>query len=317
MSQLITVFGATGKQGGGVARALLADPRWRHAVRAVTRRPDSPEARALARAGAEVVQADLDDAPSVERAMRGATGAFCVTSLREHFSPEREIAQAVAMARGARAAGVGHVVWSTLEDTRTWAEPGTTMPVLGGRWNVPHFDAKGEANGAFIDLGLPLTLLYASFCWDNLVDFGMAPRRGSDGVLEFVLPMPEASLPGIAAEDIGHCVHGIFARGSGLVGKSVGIAGEHLTGAQMAEQLALALGEPVRHVAPTPRQYAALGFPGADDLANMFQFKTEFERAYRAARPVACARELYPGLQTFAGWLGRHRLRLPVERRVS
>jgi hypothetical protein len=195
------------------------------------------------------------------------------------------------MARGARAAGVGHVVWSTLEDTRTWAEPGTTMPVLGGRWNVPHFDAKGEANGAFIDLGLPLTLLYTSFCWDNLVDFGMAPRRGSDGVLEFVLPMPEASLPGIA--------------------------GEHLTGAQMAEQLALALGEPVRHVALTPRQYAALGFPGADDLANMFQFKTEFERAYRAARPVACARELYPGLQTFAGWLGRHRLRLPVERRVS
>ena len=314
MAQLITVFGATGAQGGGLARAILADPLRRFALRAVTRRPEAPASRALAAAGAEIVTADLDDAASVERAMHGAYGAFCVTSYWEHLDPERELAQAGAMARGAQAAGLRHVVWSTLEDTRGFVAPGTTMPVLAGRYNVPHFDAKGEANRAFIERGVPTTLLHTSFYWDNLIHFGMQPRRGADGMLEFVLPMAEARLPGIAAEDIGPCAFGIFARDGQLIGKSIGIAGEHLTGVQMAEQLALALGEPVRHVSPTPRQYAALGFPGADDLANMFQFKTEFERAYGAARNPGCARELHPGLQTFARWLGRHRDQLPVER---
>jgi len=152
--------------------------------------------------------------------------------------------------------------------------------VLMGKYNVPHFDAKGEANRAFIDRGVPTTLLYTSFYWDNLVHFGMQPQRGPDGVLNFVLPMGVAKLPGIAAADIGACAFGIFARGEELIGKSIGIAGEHLTGGQMAEQLALALGEPVRHVALSPKEYAALGFPGADDLANMFQFKTEFEEMF-------------------------------------
>ena len=312
MQQFITVFGATGAQGGGLARAILADPGRRFAVRAVTRRTASDAALALAQAGAEVVAADLDDPASVRRAMQGAHGAFCVTNFWEHFSPQRELEQARTLAAAAAAAGVRHVVWSTLEDTREVVEPGGAMPVLGGRYNVPHFDAKGEANRAFVDSGVPTTLLYTSFYWDNLIHFGMQPTRGADGTLQFVLPMASARLPGIAAEDIGPCAFGIFARGESLAGKSVGIAGEHLTGAQMAEQLALALGEPVRHVALSPREYAALGFPGADDLANMFQFKSDFERAYCAARNPACARELHPGVQSFAGWLARHGSRIPV-----
>ena len=312
MQKVITVFGASGAQGGGLARAILADRERRFAVRAVTRKPGAAAARALAAAGAEVVAADLDDPKSLRRAMQGAYGAFCVTSFWEHFSPRRELEQAHAMAAAAAAAGVRHVVWSTLEDTREFVTPGSTMPVLGGQYNVPHFDAKGEANRAFVESGFPTTLLYTSFYWDNLIHFGMQPRRGADGMLEFVLPMATARLPGIAAEDIGPCAFGILARGETLAGKSVGIAGEQLTGAQMAEQLTLALGERVRHVALSPRDYAALGFPGADDLANMFQFKTEFERAFCAARNPACARELYPGLQSFAGWLARHGSRIPV-----
>ena len=317
MAQIITVFGATGAQGGGLARAILADPSQRFVPRAVTRRPDGPAARTLAEAGAEIVAADLDDPASVERAMHGAHGAFCVTNFWEHRSPERELAQAAAMARGAHAAGVRHVVWSTLEDTRAYIAPGTTMPVLAQHYNVPHFDAKGEANRAFIERSVPTTLLYTSFYWDNLIHFGMQPQRGASGTLEFVLPMGDARLPGIAADDIGPCAFGIFARGAELVGKSIGIAGEHLTGMQMAEQLALALGEPVDHVAPTPQQYAALGFAGADDLANMFQFKMDFERAFGAARNPACARELHPGLQTFARWLARNKARLPIDRSAS
>jgi uncharacterized protein YbjT (DUF2867 family) len=308
MNHLITVFGATGAQGGGLARAILADAQRRFRVRAVTRRPDSPAARALAAAGAEIVVADLDDPAGVEQAMAGSHGAFCVTNYWEHCSPGREIAQAQTMARAAAGAGVRHVVWSTLEDTRD-AIPadGSRMPVLLGEFNVPHFDGKGAANPVFFELGLPTTLLYTSFYWDNLVRFGMGPRRRDDGRLGFALPMADRRLPGIAAEDIGRCALGIFARGPELVGKSVGIAGEHLTGAQMAEQMSLLLDQPVVHEALSPEQYRALGFPGADDLGNMFQFKRDFEHAYCAARSVACARELNPRLRSFAAWLAEHR----------
>jgi uncharacterized protein YbjT (DUF2867 family) len=308
MNNLITVFGATGAQGGGLARAILADPHRRFRVRAVTRKPDSPAARRLAQSGAEVFAADLDDEATVERAMAGAYAAFCVTNFWEHFSPDKEIAQARTMARAAAAAGIRHAIWSTLEDTReVFPADGSRMPVLMGAYNVPHFDGKGAANRFFFDHGVPTTLLYTSAYWDNLIHFGWAPKRTASGKLAFVLPMADRRMPGIAAEDIGRCAFGIFARGQELAGKSIGIAGEHLTGAQMAEQLSLALAEPVAHEALTPAQYRALGFPGADDLGNMFQFKRDFAHAYCAARSVDCSRELNPRLQNFAAWLVAHR----------
>jgi hypothetical protein len=180
------------------------------------------------------------------------------------------------------------------------------------RYLVPHYDGKGEANRAFTERSIPTTLLYTSFYWDNLIHFGMQPRRDADGTLAFALPTGDAKLPGIAAADIGPCAFGIFARGADLVGKSVGIAGEHLSDAEMAAALSRALGEPVLHAALTREQYAALGFPGADDLANMFAFVREFEHSYRAARRIACTRELHPGLMDFATWLERNASRIPI-----
>jgi uncharacterized protein YbjT (DUF2867 family) len=311
-NRIITVFGATGAQGGGLARALLADRAGGFAVRAVTRKPDSDAGRALAQAGAEVVAADLDDAASVQRAMNGAWGAFCVTNFWEHFSPDKELAQAGAMADAAAKAGVQHVIWSTLEDTRTFfAADGKRMPVLMGRYNVPHFDAKGEADALFKSK-VPTTLLYTSFYWDNLIHFGMGPKKGPDGVLAFTLPMADKRLSGIAAEDIGKCACGIFREGVVHVGASVGIAGEHLTGAQMAAELTKVLGQTVRYNAVTPEQYRGFGFPGAEDLGNMFQFYAEFEAAFMKARPTEVARRLNPDLQTFAAFLARNRDRIPL-----
>jgi uncharacterized protein YbjT (DUF2867 family) len=311
-SRIITVFGATGAQGGGLARALLADPASGFAVRAVTRKPDSDAGRALAKAGAEVVAADLDDAASVQRAMNGAWGAFCVTNFWEHFSPDKEIAQAGALADAAAKANVQHVIWSTLEDTRTFFAPdGKRMPVLMGKYNVPHFDAKGEADALFTSK-VPTTLLYTSFYWDNLIHFGMGPKKGPDGVLAFTLPMADKRLSGIAAEDIGKCACGIFREGAVHAGKSVAIAGEHLTGAQMAAELTKALGQTVRYNAVTPEQYRGFGFPGAEDLGNMFQFYAEFEDAFMKARPVEVARRLNPDLQTFAAFLARNKARIPL-----
>ncbi len=311
--KIIAVAGATGAQGGGLARAILADPRGEFAVRALTRNAASEKARELARLGAEVVAADLDDPASVERAFAGAYGAYCVTFFWEHLSPEREQAQARTMAEAARRAGLRHVLWSTLEDTRRFvplSDP--RMPTLMGRYKVPHLDAKGEMDRVFTDLGVPTTFLLTSFYWENLIHFGMGPRRGPDGALTFALPMGEAKLPGIAAEDIGRCAYGIFKRGAELVGRTVGIAGEHLTGAEMAGALGEALGEPVRYEAVPFDAYRKLGFPGADELGNMFQFKHDFNDAFCGARSVEASRALNPELRTFRRWLEANKHRIPV-----
>lgn len=309
----ITVFGATGAQGGGLARAVLADKHGRFSLRAVTRKPDSPAAMALKAQGAELVVADLDDPASVSRAMQGAWGAYCVTNFWEHFSPARELAQARALAESAAAAGLQHVVWSTLEDTRRVLAPdGRRMPVLQGAYNVPHFDAKGEADGFFRASGVPCTFLRTSFYWDNLVYFGMGPRANAQGELELALPLGDAALPGIAADDIGGCAFGIFSEPDAWVGRTVGVAGEHLTGASMAQQLAQALRRPVSYRPVSFGAYRALGFPGADDLGNMFQFKVDHEAAFRGARSVETSRRLHPGLRSFAGWLADHHAAIPL-----
>lgn len=305
--KIIAVIGATGAQGGGLARAILRDRSGEFAVRAITRNMESAAARALAEEGAEVVEADVDREETLKRAFDGAYGAYCVTFFWDHFSPEREMAQAAAMARAAKAAGVGHVIWSTLEDTRRYmALSDDRMPTLMGKYKVPHFDAKGEADHYFTDLGLPATMMLTSFYWDNFIQFGMAPKPGEDGILTLTLPMGDKKLPGIAAEDIGKCAYGVFKRGQELQGKTVGVAGEHLTGAEMAAAFEKACGRPVRYFAVEPAVYRTFGFPGAEDLGNMFQFKRDFNEEFCGRRDPAVARSLNEELQDFKTWLGRN-----------
>ena len=311
--KIIAVVGATGAQGGGLVQAILADRDGGFTVRALTRDPSSKGARALADRGAEVVRADVDDPASLRDAFRGAHGVFCVTFFWAHLSPEKEMAEARAMAEATRDAGVRHAIWSTLEDTRKWvplSDP--RMPTLKGKYKVPHFDGKGESDRFFAEANVPTTYLLTSFYWDNFIHFGMGPKRGPDGKLAITMPMGTAKLPGIAAEDIGACAYGIFRQGGDLVGKRVGIAGEHLSGSEMAAAFTRALGEEVRYQDVTPEAYRGLGFPGADDLGNMFQFKRDFEQAFRAARSVDVARGLNPSLQTFDVWLARNKARIPL-----
>jgi uncharacterized protein YbjT (DUF2867 family) len=312
--QIIVVVGATGAQGGGLARAILSNPAGEFTVRALTRDPNSDNVKELARLGAEVVSADVDDVQSLKRAFQGAYGAYCVTFFWAHFSPEKELANAAAMAEAAKHAGVQHVIWSTLEDTRRWVPlSDDSMPTLMGKYKVPHFDAKGEADHVFTDLGVPTTFLLTSFYWDNFIHFGMGPKKEPDGKLAITLPMGDKKLPGIAAEDIGRCAYGIFKKGGELIGKTVGIAGEHLTGAQMASAFSKALGREVRYNAVPPEVYRGFGFPGAEDLGNMFQFKRDFEEYFCGARNLTVARSLNPSLQTFEQWLAQNKSHIPVE----
>jgi uncharacterized protein YbjT (DUF2867 family) len=310
--KIIAVVGATGAQGGGLLRAILADKSREFAVRAITRKPTGDKACALASEGAEVVAADLDDTASLIRAFSGAYGAFCVTNFLEHFSGERETAQGRSLAQAAKTAAIKHAVWSTFEDTREifpLSDP--RLPTLQGKYKVPHFDAKGEVDRAFRELAVPTTFLLTSFYWENLIYMGSGPKKGPDGKLAFVLPMGSKKLPGISSEDIGKCALGIFKRPE-LIGKTIGIAGEHLSGAEMASALSSALKQPIAFPDVTPEAYRGFGFPGAEEFGNMFQFKADNESAYRRARDVVLSRTLNPELQTFADWLSRNSSRIPL-----
>jgi uncharacterized protein YbjT (DUF2867 family) len=313
MSRIIAVTGATGAQGGGLIRAILADPDSGFTARAITRNPSSEAAVAMAAKGVDVVQADLDDEASLTRAFADVHGIFCVTNFWEHFSPEREKAQARNLANAVAAADPAHVIWSTLEDVRDYVPlSDSRMPTLMGSYKVPHFDAKAEANAFFRDAGVPMTYLYTSFYWDNMISFGMGPVRGEDGNLAVTFPLADAPLPSIAAGDIGACAYGIFREGASWIGRSVGIAGEHLTGSDMAAGLTDILGEEVRYNAVTPAAYSAFGFPGADELANMFQFNTEFAEDFGAIRDVETARRLNPALLSYDQWLEQNAERIPI-----
>jgi uncharacterized protein YbjT (DUF2867 family) len=311
--RVIAVVGATGAQGGGLVRAILNDKNGPFTARAITRKVDSDKAKALADAGAEVVAADLDDVKSLKKAFEGAHGAFCVTNFWEHFKPEKEISQARNMAQAAKEAGVHHVIWSTLEDTRkSIPVSDDRMPTLMGKYKVPHFDGKGEADAIFTELGVPTTFLVTSFYWENFIYFGMGPKKGADGKLAITLPMGNKKLPSIAAEDIGKTAYAIFEEGDELIGQTVGVAGGHLTGAQMAKSLSKALGQPVNYNAVTPAAFRAFGFPGADDLGNMFQFNSEFEQDCCDARNISFTKSLNPELQTFDRWLTQNKSKIPL-----
>lgn len=311
--KIIAVVGATGAQGGGLARAILSDSNSEYTVRALTRDPESAKAKELAQSGAEVVAGDIDDANALSRLLTSAYGAYFVTFFWAHFSPERELADAKRMAEAAKEAGVKHVIWSTLEDTRQYVPlESNQMPTLQGKYKVPHFDAKGEADKFFRDLGLPTTFARASFYWDNFIYFGSGPKKGPDGKQYLTFPLDDKKMAGIAAEDIGKCAYGIFKRGNELIGKTVGFAGEHLSGTEMAAALSKALDQEIIFNNVTPETYRSFGFPGADDLGNMFQFYRDFEEECNSVRDVSYSKELNPELQSFDQWLSKNAVKIPL-----
>jgi uncharacterized protein YbjT (DUF2867 family) len=305
--KIIAVVGSTGSQGGGLVNAILADPSSGFAARAITRDPNKDKAKAMAAKGAEVVQADIDDVASLTKAFAGAHGVFGVTNFWEHFSGEKEIQQAKNIADAAKAAGVKHVIWSTLEDTRKlMSADDTRMPILQGKYRVPHFDAKAEADAAFA--GVPTTLLITSFFWDNLYNFALAPKKNEQGVYAWSYPMGDSKMPGIASEDIGKTALGIFKAGASYIGKTVGIAGESLSFQEMSQKLEKGLGiSPVQFFDVDPNTFRGYGFPGADEYGNMFQTYKDFAKEVNAARSVETTRQLNPSLQTFDQWLAKNK----------
>jgi uncharacterized protein YbjT (DUF2867 family) len=312
-ARLIAVIGATGAQGSGLCQAILNDPEGGFVCRAITRNPHSDKANALEARGAQVVAADLDDEASLIRAFEGAHGVFGVTDFVELASVEREQRQATHIAKAAKAAGAAHVIWSTLDDTSQWlplSDP--RMPTLEGKYKCPHSDSKGQVDHVFTDLGLPVTFFLTCFYWDNFYNHGWGPQRTNDGRYALTLPIGKAKMPGIAAEDIGKCAYGVFRNPAKYIGRRVGIAGEHLSGSEMAGKCSATLGIECAFEPMSADAYRKLGFPGADDLGNMFQIFEEFELQYRASRSVEASRALAPSLMDFDQWLAKYKSVIPL-----
>jgi len=230
---LIVVTGATGQQGGATARELLAKG---HKVRAMTRKPDGSAARELAKLGAEIVAGDLEDAPSLERALAGAWGVFAVQNTWE-AGVEREEEQGMRIAEVARRQGVQHYVYSSV---------GSAHRNTG----IPHFDNKWRVEEKIRALGFPsYTILRPVFFMDNLASPWFLPAI-QQGQLAVALK-PQTVLQMIAVKDIGRYGLWAFENHTTLNGRAIDIGGDQATMPETAEVLGKATGRPVTF-APVP-----------------------------------------------------------------
>lgn len=306
---LVLVIGATGAQGGSVARHLLAGGRFR--VRALTRRPQGDEARTLAALGAEVVAGDLDDRASLRAAMRGAHGLFGVTDWWEHF--DREEAHGRALVDIAAAMDVRHLVLSTQPS----AAAGTQ-----GRVTAAPFESKAAVERYARALGVPATFVHVSFHWENLLSL-FVPRRLPDGTFHLGLPLAGKRLAGIGVDDIGGAVARILAAGAAVTGRAYPLVGEANTAEEIAAALARATRRPVR-AAEAPESAPWARVPGAEAIGRALD---ETFAAYRAMQDglddaMVVTRELFAPTSGLAAWVEAHRAELEwtfarMSRRVS
>ncbi len=283
----ILVTGATGAQGGSVARHLLRSGKYK--IRCLTRRPDSSEALTLARMGAQIVAGSLSDPAGLRSALRDCDGVFGVTNYWEHF--DAEFIQGCNLVDAIFGSSVQHTVMSTLPNTRS---------LSGGRLTVPHFDTKARIEEYARSRQLAATYIHVSFYYENFLT-RLVPRRQPDDSYTFSLPQGTTPLAAVAVEDVGGVVAGIFAESFWYRDKVIGIIGDELRCDEYAQIMQQTLGHPVSYRYLAHDAFAALGFPGARELADMF----EFNRLYIPNRhaDLMKSRELFPEIRRFERWL--------------
>jgi uncharacterized protein YbjT (DUF2867 family) len=290
MKKKILVFGATGAQGGSVARHLAA--RGVFDVRAITRKTDSPAAQQLRELGIEVVRGDLDDPASLSAALLGVYGVFGVTNFWEHFAKEAQ--QGRNLVNAVAAAKVGHFVFSTLPPI---------AKETGGTLRSPHFDLKAEHEELAKSLGIPSTFVHVPFYYENFLYF-FPPKPAGDGTYAFGFPQGDTPLAAISVEDVGRLVAPMFEQPAAYLGKVVKLAGDELPPTTYAEEMSRRAGVPIQYNYIPRETFAAFGFPGAEDLADMFEY-------YRLhipsrVRDIETCRAIAPELQSFAAWASHH-----------
>lgn len=278
----VLVTGATGLQGGACARELLRRGR---PVAALVRDVDAPAARALAQAGARVVRGDLDDEASLRAAMEGVHGVFSVQTFMTPKGLGGEVRQGRAVARAAKAAGVAHVVYSSVGGAERHS-------------GVPHFDSKRHIERYLQELGVPVTVLRPSFFMDNFAAHG---PRNVDGTLVVQLALkPDTRVQFIAVEDIGFFAAEAFDKPGQYLGRAVELAGDELSAREVAGAFAARTGLPARFEELALDAVAGNPYiPNAPEIALMFEWFQE--HGYRA--DIGALRAEHPGLLSFAAYL--------------
>lgn len=238
----------------------------------------------------------MEDAGSLRAALDGCYGAFGVTNFWEVFEKEHDLGKNLMDA--VASSTVEHFIFSSLPHVDA---------ITGGELKVPHFDIKAKLAEYGVKLGIPMTQVHVAFYFENFLSF-FPPRKQEDGTYSFGFPQGETNLSGVSVADVGGVVAQLFADCERFLGRTVGIVGEDAPPDQYAKTLSHVLHKPVvyHHV---PREvFAGFGFPGADDLANMFDFNRRYQLSRQADQDES--KRLYPGMQTFAAWAEAHRKEL-------
>ncbi len=272
-STIILVTGATGQQGGAVAKALLAKGQ---KIRVMTRNPD--KASALVKAGAEIVKGDLMNPGDLQAALRGAHGVFAMSTPFE-AGMDAEVRQGIEMADAAKRAGVDHYVYTSVGSAHRYT-------------GIPHFESKWKVEQHIAKIGLPATILRPVWFMENFTTFA---KPSAEGVLS--LPMkPGRKLAMVALKDIGEFGASAFVRPNDFLGRAIDLAGDDLTMAEVAAQLSRTTGRPVRFQEfPLKQAEAAMGH----DLAVMFKW---FDDVGYAIDVPGLKRQFGLPLTTFAEW---------------
>ncbi|MDX8469535.1 NmrA/HSCARG family protein [Mesorhizobium sp. VK23B] len=273
----VLVTGATGQQGGAVARALLSRG---HSVKALTRRPDSDAARRLASAGANVVGGDLSEAASVIDAARGVDTMFLMGNSYE-AGMEEETRQGIIAADAAKAAGIGHLIYSSVADADK-------------KTGIPHFESKYLVERHIIGLGIPFTISAPVAFMENAVAPWSAGAL-SQGTYAFALPA-ERPLQLVALADIGAFVTALAERRESVFGKRFDFAGDELSGQEQARILSQAIGRPITY----QEIPIAVARQQSEDAAAMFEW---FDRVGYDV-DIAALRKDFPEVRwhSFADW---------------
>jgi len=299
-TQRVLVVGATGAQGGSVARRLLFVNHYcldgpPYAVRALTRNPRSPAAKALAARGAEIAVGSLDDPASIQAALAGCDLVFGVTNYWEHYGAEvrhgRNLVDAVA------ASDVRHLVLSTLA---------SATELSGGRIEVPHMDTKAAIERYARDRLDAVTFVHVAYYYENFLTW-FRPQPQTDGTLAFGFPQGDTPLAAVSVVDVGPVVQAILDSADAFRGKTVGIVGDDRPPADYAAAMSRVLGRTVRYSHIDRDVFARLPFPGADDLAALFDLNRRFIPDRR--RDLVTARRLHPGILTFDAWMAMNHMR--------
>nr|XP_033818593.1 nmrA-like family domain-containing protein 1 [Geotrypetes seraphini] len=297
--KLIVVVGATGAQGGSVARALLADGSF--AIRVMTRDPEKPAAKELKKQGAQVVKGDLDDKNSLEVAFTGAYGAFVVTNFWEifmrnkdaHLSRDKEIEQGKQVADIIKQQGLKHVVFSGLENVKKLTK---------GQLEVPHFDGKGEVEEYFREIDIPVTCVRLAFYFENLLSFLKDQKDPSGNGYLLPYPMGDVPMDGFPVCDLGPVVVNVLKDPNQYIGKNIGLSADKLSMEQYAAIMSKQLGMPVKDAKMSVEAYKKLGFLGSEELAKMFVFYQ-----MQPERDMILTAKLNPKVHKFNAWLNEHK----------